>query len=171
MTVTANLVVGADGSTRMGGNSRGLSTSADRAFFLQERKSRNCIIIGGRTAEGADYEESPAPIIVLSHSLPPLLERNAQALWWNCSPTEAIERAGKDFGKEIGIEAGPKLLISFLQSRVVDVLDMSVTPIYGGEGHVDAQYLFTFFDHVEQSEIDDTIFYHCTKTQASLLTH
>lgn len=167
MSVIANLVVGADGSTRLGGDSRGLSTPADRAFFLKARRYRDCIIIGGRTAERRDYDTSPCPVIVLSRTSPSLLERNPQALWWNSSPLDAIEKARKVFGTHIGIEAGPKLLISFLQLHLVDILDLSVTPVRGGDSNIDTKFLFSFFDKVERSEIDDTIFYHCTKAENS----
>jgi riboflavin biosynthesis pyrimidine reductase len=162
MSVTANLVVGSDGSTIFNGGSRGLSTAADRAQFLAQRRNRDCIIIGGKTALTKDYDRSPCPVIVLSHSHPSLLDRNPAALWWNLSPREAISKAQIEFGSNIGVEAGQTLLLAFLKLKLIDVLDLSVTTVKGGDARLDIALLLSFFAKVERSEIAETVFYHCS---------
>jgi riboflavin biosynthesis pyrimidine reductase len=162
MSVVANLVIGFDGSTRIQGGSRGLSTSADRAQFLSQRRQRDCIIIGGKTALSDDYDISPCPVIILSRSRPTLLDRNSRAVWWDLPLIETISKAQEEFGSNIGVEAGPTLLLAFLKLQLIDTLELSVTPIGGGEGFLNSQLLMSFFENISRSEIDGTFFYHCS---------
>lgn len=162
MSVIAALVIGSDGSTRIDGGSRKLSTPIDRERFLAQRRSRACIIIGGNTAATSDYDHSPCPVIVLSHKRPSLLDRNPSAVWWNLTPPEAISNAKEKFGEEIGIEAGPTLLLEFLKLKLIDELHLSVTPIEGGEARIDLHLLLSFFSEIKKSEVNDTVFYQCS---------
>jgi len=162
MPVLAALVIGADGSTRVDGGSRKLSTAIDRERFLTQRRSRACIIIGGKTAATSDYDHSPCAVIVLSHKRPALLDRNPLALWWNLTPIDAIAKAKEEFGEKIGIEAGLSLLLEFLRLKLIDELHLSVTPFAGGEARVDLALLLGFFRAIKKTEIDDTVFYHCS---------
>lgn len=163
MPVVANLVLGADGSSRWGVDSQGISTPEDRAHFLAERRKRDCIIIGGKTAANFGYRKSPCPVIVLSRDNPALPKENPRAHWWQESPADAIARAGKEFGPNIGIEGGPTLLLAFLEDGLIDLLQLSVTPIIGGENLVDSSELLSYFQEIKKTQIGETIFYAATQ--------
>jgi riboflavin biosynthesis pyrimidine reductase len=163
MPVIANLVLGSDGSSRVGADSRALSTLADRARFLAQRHSRDCIIIGGQTARQFGYSRSPCPVIVLSRTQTDLLPENPQAFSWHIPPQEAIAKASRNFGPTIGMEGGPTLLFTFLKLGLIDLLELSVTPITGGEDRVDFQNLLSFFKEIKEERVDETIFFTCSE--------
>ena len=56
MAVFASLVVGSDGSTTKGGNSRGITSGVDRTAFLSRRRSADFLLIGGETARAEPYQ-------------------------------------------------------------------------------------------------------------------
>jgi dihydrofolate reductase len=100
---------------------------------------------------------------VLSHSRPKILEQNPLARWWNVSPLVALTRAKKEFGDAIDIEGGISLILALLEKGMIDELDLSVTPVSGGENRIDIRELTKFFAEISQSEmIGQTKFYVCT---------
>ncbi len=159
MPVTANLVLGKDGSSRLGADSRALSTPEDRAHFLAQRRTRDCIIIGRRTAANYGYENSPCPIIVLSQTTLTQTNQNPKVHWWREMPTAAIARASREFGPNIGIESGPTLLSVFLEYGLVDRLELSITSRSGGENFVDSAKLLGYFMEVTSQVVAETTFY------------
>ncbi len=159
MGVTANLLLGADGSTRLGADSRGLSTPEDRAFFLAERRKRDCIIIGGKTAANFGYQSSPCPVIVLSRTNPSVARQNQKVHWWTDPPAQAVQKAKLEFGANIGLEAGPRLLFEFLNNGLVDRLELSVTSVTGGEDKINLTQLLGYFTEIKKERIAETFFY------------
>lgn len=157
------LVMGIDGSTSLHGNSEGVTSPADRAQFLRTRRQGDVIIIGGKTALVESYRRTPLPLVVLSHSLPAVVSQNPQAHWWNLSPLAAINRAEKEFGPSIIIEGGISLIRQLLSARTITRLDLSVTPISGGENRIELNELLSHFKLVVEKSIDGTLFYSCTE--------
>lgn len=154
MTVTVTLVVGADGSTSKNGTSAGVSSAADRSAFLARRRSANCILIGGNTARTEPYHRTPVPVVVLSKSLINPLADNRLAHCWNLSPVKAIERAKTTFGPDIHVEAGASIIRDLLNANLVDVLELSITEVTGGEEVIDIAELLSHFPI--QSERSDS---------------
>ena len=163
MPVTATLVVGRDGSTTKGGRSSGVASAIDRETFLARRRGADCIIIGGNTARTEPYQRTPAPVVVLSRSMVNSLAHNRRAYWWNTSPADAIARARRLFGEEILVEAGPRLIVDCIKEGLIDVLELSVTDIEGGENICDYQSLLSAFSTVEEKTIDGTRFFTARK--------
>lgn len=163
MSVHATLVMGADGSTSFLGNSDGVTTPEDRAQFLTTRRQSDVIIIGGNTARHERYRRTPVPLVVLSRSYPEILRENPKAHWWDLSPAKAVRKAEKEFGPFIFIEAGVSMIRQLLSRGLISQLNLSVTPMSGGENRADLTELLSYFTVVEQKEKGDTIFYTCTK--------
>ncbi|MSX47714.1 MAG: hypothetical protein F2677_05410 [Actinobacteria bacterium] len=162
MATTASLVLGADGSSTKNGSSQPLSSAADRERFLRRRRDFDCLIIGGQTANSERYLQTPSPLVILSRSRPSLLEKNAQAHWWQMAPADAIARAEKEFGENIGIEAGPSIILELLALGKIDDFELSITPITGGEGLLDIQNLLKNFQEITEELVDGTQFFSCS---------
>ena len=159
MSIVATLVVGIDGSTSKESRSAGVSSAADRQVFLQRRREVDCIIIGGNTARHEPYNRTPVPLVVISRSLVNPVQGNHLALLWNCSPSEAVKKAQKQFGEKILIEGGITMINSLMDSRLIDQLELSVTPATGGDEQIDWKALLAKFAHYQSHEIDGTTFY------------
>ena len=165
MSTIATLVVGRDGSTTKDATSRNISSSADRASFLNRRRQVDVIIIGGNTARSEPYSRTPVPLIICSRSsINPVVENEKSELW-NCSPDEAIDKARKVFGENILIEGGYSMISELLDANLLDGLELSVTPETGGEGFIDWKELIARFDSYEITEDEGTFFYHAIKKQ------
>jgi len=158
MTVTVTLVVGADGSTSIDGNSAGISSSADRSSFLARRRLADCIIIGGKTARSEPYHRSPVPVVVVSRSLINPIEDNRLAHCWNLSPEDALTRAQKTFGENVNIEGGTTIIKALIAANRIDALELSITEITGGENRIDVEKLLSNFSRVEERSVDGTRF-------------
>ena len=161
--VIATLVVGRDGSTAKDGSSRGVTSTVDRARFLERRRHVDAILIGGNTARTEPYRKTPVPVVVISSSMINALADNRQAYWWNASPLEALERARRLFGPTILVEAGASIINELIELGVVDRLELSVTQISGGEDRIDIQKMLSHFTHVEKVTEDETTFYTATR--------
>ena len=163
MPVVATLVVGRDGSTTKGGRSSGVTSAIDRETFLARRRSVDCIIIGGNTARNEPYQRTPVPVVVLSRSMVNSLAHNRRAHWWNCSISDALVRAKRLFGENILIEAGPQLILESVNGDLIDVLELSVTDIDGGENVIDYHALLEKFARVDEKIVDGTHFFTAQK--------
>jgi dihydrofolate reductase len=84
---------------------------------------------------------------------------NPIAQLWNCSPSEAVDKARKLFGENVLIEGGPKMIMDLVKSGKIDQLELSLTQVTGGENIVDWQLLLSKFKRVEIKQIDSTQFY------------
>jgi len=162
MSVIATLVVGADGSTSKDSRSAGVSSAADRQVFLQRRREVDCIIIGGNTARHEPYNRTPVPLIVISRSLVNPVQGNHLAMFWNCSPVQAVDKARTLFGEKILIEGGISMINELIDLRIIDQLELSVTPAIGGDDRIDWKSLLSKFSKLSSHEIDGTKFYSAT---------
>ena len=161
--VIATLVVGSDGSTAKDGTSRGVTSSLDRARFLERRRHVDAILIGGNTARTEPYRKTPVPVVVISTSMVNALADNRQAYWWNASASEALERARRLFGPTILVEAGASIINELIASGQVDRLELSVTQVSGGEDRIDIEKMLSRFAHVESVTEGETTFYTATR--------
>ena len=159
MSVVATLVVGQDGSTSIHGRSGGVSSAKDRQTFLQRRREVDVIIVGGNTARVEPYNKTPVPLIVISRSLVNPVQGNHLALFWNCSPVDAVSKARRLFGEKILIEGGISMINELIEHKVIDQLELSVTPVTGGEHQINWQELLANFDHCSSTEVEGTVFY------------
>jgi len=160
--VVATLVVGADGSTHKNGSSRGVTSSLDRAKFLERRRHVDAILIGGNTARTEPYRKTPVPVVVISTSMINVLADNRQAYWWNADPIDALDRASRLFGPRILVEAGSSIINELIAAKRIDRLELSVTEVTGGEDRIDIQEMLSHFGSVESSTEAETIFYTAT---------
>ena len=161
--VIATLVVGSDGSTAKDGSSRGVTSTLDRARFLERRRHVDAILIGGNTARTEPYRKTPVPVVVISTSMINALADNRQAYWWNASASEALERARRLFGPTILVEAGASIINELIASGEVDRLELSVTQVSGGEDRIDIQEMLSHFARVESVTEGETTFYTATR--------
>ena len=158
MAVFASLVVGADGSTSKDGNSRGITSGADRTAFLARRRSADFLLIGGQTARTEPYHRTPVPVVVASRSMINALADNRLAHWWNLSPAAALAKGVKKFGGNVLVESGPSIIDELLSSKALDGIYLSVTSISGGENLIDISSLLAKFVEVNRQEIEGTLF-------------
>jgi riboflavin biosynthesis pyrimidine reductase len=158
MAVFASLVVGADGSTAKGGNSRGITSGVDRTAFLTRRRSADFLLIGGETARVEPYHRTPVPVVISSRSMINSLADNRLAHWWNLSPTEALVKGMKKFGENVLVESGPSLVNELLINNVLDGIYLSITSVTGGKNPIDVAALLENFTEIEREEVEGTHF-------------
>lgn len=158
MSVFASLVVGGDGSTSKGGNSRQISSGVDRTTFLERRRSADFLLIGGETARCEPYQRTPVPVVISSRSMINALSDNHLAYWWNLSPAAALAKGINKFGGNVLVESGPKILDQLLLSRSLDGIYLSITKVTDGENRIDISDLLAKFNDISSSEIEGTTF-------------
>jgi riboflavin biosynthesis pyrimidine reductase len=158
MAVFASLVVGSDGSTTKGGNSRGITSGVDRTAFLSRRRSADFLLIGGETARAEPYHRTPVPVVISSRSMINSLADNRLAHWWNLSPTAALAKGVKKFGASVLVESGPSLIDDLLLNNALDGIHLSITSVTGGENPIDIAALLANFAEIERHEVDGTQF-------------
>ena len=163
MAVFASLVVGADGSTTKGGNSRGIASGVDRTAFLTRRRSADFLLIGGQTARTEPYHRTPVPVVISSRSMISALADNRLAHWWNLSPTEALAKGILKFGGNVLVESGPTIIDELIRNKVLDGIYLSITNVKDGEGSIDIEKLLANFNEVKKSELEGTIFIEAQK--------
>jgi riboflavin biosynthesis pyrimidine reductase len=159
MSIVATLVVGSDGSTSKESRSAGVSSPQDRQVFLQRRREVDCIIVGGNTARHEPYNRTPVPLVVISRSLVNPVQGNHRALFWNCSPAQAVKKARKLFGESILIEGGISMINELIDNKLIDRLELSVTPAIGGDDIIDYKELLGRFATCQHREVEGTVFY------------
>jgi len=163
MAVFASLVVGTDGSTAKGGNSRGITSGVDRTAFLARRRSADFLLIGGETARLEPYHRTPVPVVISSRSMINSLADNRLAHWWNLSPTDALAKGMKKFGENVLVESGPSIIDELLLNKVIDGIYLSITSITGGENPIDIAALLGNFVEIDRQEVDGTQFIEARK--------
>lgn len=159
MPVIASLVVGSDGSTSKNGRSAGVSSAADHRAFLTRRRAADALLIGGNTARNEPYQKTPVPVVIISKSMINPLSNNRLAHWWNCDPIEALGRAQRLFGETIVIESGASIIEELIVAKKVDLLELSVTQVTGGDNVIDYKKLLSKFSNVVERTEEDTTFY------------
>jgi riboflavin biosynthesis pyrimidine reductase len=155
--VTANLIVGKDGSTSKSGSSTLLSTQEDRDRFNALRLKNDLILIGGNTARREPYKRTPIPLYILTHTKVRLQPKNQLAKQFSLSAKEMIAEIGNKFesGKEginLLVEAGPSLLTQMISDSLIDQLYLTVNLDLTGDNQISISDLTSSFELVE-SEI------------------
>jgi riboflavin biosynthesis pyrimidine reductase len=163
MAVIATLVVGTDGSTTKGGSSQGVSSGADRAYFLEHRRLADCILIGGNTARTEPYLRTPVPVVVISRQPSNPLASNPLVHCWNLSPVAGLDKAIETFGPRIHVEAGASIISELIAAGRIDQLELSITSVIGGEMKVDIETLLGAFTTRVEKVIDGTRFISASK--------
>lgn len=156
MSIVATIVVGADGSSTISGSSSEVTSTADRATFLQRRRLVDCIIIGGNTARNEPYSKTPVPLVVVSRQAHPNLPA---AHVWDLDPKDALTKALQEFGENILIEGGASFISYLLEQNLVDVLELSVTHATGGADIFDYEKFLSLADRVIKKIVSNTTFY------------
>ena len=156
MSIVATIVVGADGSSTINGSSTEVTSTADRATFLQRRRLVDCIIIGGNTARNEPYSKTPVPLVVVSRQAHPNLPA---AHVWDLDPKDALKKARHEFGENILIEGGASFISYLLEQNLVDVLELSVTHTSGGADIFDYKKFLSLAHSVNKKVVSDTTFY------------
>ena len=156
MSIVATIVVGADGSSTINGSSTEVTSTADRATFLQRRRLVDCIIIGGNTARNEPYSKTPVPLVVVSRQAHPNLPA---AHVWDLDPKDALTKALQEFGENILIEGGASFISYLLEQNLVDVLELSVTHATGGADIFDYERFLSLAHSVIKKIVSDTTFY------------
>jgi len=155
--VTANLIVGKDGSTSISGSSTPLSTQEDRERFQALRLKNDLILIGGNTARREPYKKTPIPLYILTHTKVRLQPKNQLAKQFSLSAKELISEIGSRFesGKEVInllVEAGPSLLTQMISDSLIDQFYLTINLELTGENQISISNLTRSFELVE-SEI------------------
>jgi riboflavin biosynthesis pyrimidine reductase len=165
--VSANLIVGVDGSTTANGSSIGLSNDEDRRRFHQLREKSDLIVIGGNTARREPYKRTPVPLYILTHSKVRLQPKNQLAKQFQLTPGQLIEDVRKNFegGKSnsvinLLVESGPKMLLEMINESLVDYLYLTVNLNEKGENPISVHELVKGFNLIS-SESKDGFEFRC----------
>lgn len=164
VVVSANLILGADGSSTANGSSIGLSNDEDRQRFHQLRGESDLILIGGNTARREPYKRTPIPLYILTHSKVKLQPKNQLAKQFQLTPKQLLEEVGSKFEStselpiKLLVEAGPKLLLEMISQSLVDYLYLTVSLNKKGENKVDIDELTKDFRLVRNEVKKDNEF-------------
>lgn len=163
MAVIASFVIGSNGASSLAGTSRALSTPADRKRFLARHHSASAFIVGKKSAALENYGATSVPIFVYSRSSAVLhfphplmqqvtVDRNLKEI------TQLIDLRIEG---NIVVEAGYGLLLPMIREGVIDILELSITPIAGDDDFVDQEELLSFFEITSDIDIDGTRLLEC----------
>ena len=84
---------------------------------------------------------------MLSRNLINPLADNRLAHCWNLAPEKAIPKAITTFGPNIHVEAGVALINQLVEANLVDIVELSITDVTGGEDIIDISELLSHFPH------------------------
>ena len=163
MAVIASFLLGANDASSLGGKSSPLSTPADRARFLARHRNAGAFIIGKQSAEIESYEKSSKPIFVFTRTMEPL--HFAHPLMQQVSVekdlAEITRRIDQRIEGDIVVEAGGQLLLAMIEAGVIDLLELTISPI-NGDGHfVAREQLLRDFTIMSDEEVDGTRLLQC----------
>lgn len=165
--VSANLIVGVDGSTTANGSSIGLSNDEDRRRFHQLRQKSDLIVIGGNTARREPYKRTPVPLYILTHSKVRLQPKNQLARQFQLTPSQLIQEVSRNFEVDknnsvinLLVESGPKMLFEMINESLVDYLYLTVNLTKKGENPISVDELIKSFNLIS-SEAKDGFEFRC----------
>ena len=164
---SANLIVGADGSTTLANSSMGLSTDEDRRRFHELRSKNDLILIGGNTARREPYKRTPIPLYILTHTKVRLQPKNQLAKQFALSPIEMINELKSSFNPEqsgpinLLVEAGPALLKQMIDEGLIDNLYLTINQEKTGDNQIVLTQLTKDFELIKRENIPpcDFLFY------------
>lgn len=163
MSVIASLVVGSNGATSLGGLSRGLSTVADRTRFLHRHRHAAAFIIGKQSALVENYGQSAVPIFIFTRSthrleLPhPMM----QQVTVDRNLREITQLIDLRITGDIVVEAGASLLGALIEAQVIDILELSISPVAGDGNFIDLDALLSQFEITDEEVVDETRLLKC----------
>lgn len=163
MTVIASLVVGSNGASSLEGRSHGLSTKADRARFLARHRSAAAFIIGKKSAAIESYSASHVPIFIFTRSterlnLPhPLM----QQVTVDRNLAEITQLIDLRIEGDIVVEAGASLLAALIDVGVIEILELSISPIAGDGDFINLAELLSTFEILSDLDVDGTRLLEC----------
>ena len=163
MTVIASLVVGANHATSKDGSSQALSTPADRERFLRRHRGASAFIIGKKSAVTENYQGTSVPIFVYSRSSTPLHFHHPlmQQITVDRDLGELTRRIDQRIEGDIVVEAGPALLMALVEEGVIELLELSISPIEGDGDFIDVKKLLEYFAVESDEEVDGTRLLSC----------
>ena len=158
MALIANLIIGADGSTSIDGNSKKLSSPSDRKRFHNLRSQVNAIVIGGETARKEPYKSTPLPLYVISRKERiPEIDGNNLASLNNAEPKVFINKLKSEIEGDILFEGGPNLLSEIID--LVDHLYITISNKTGDGQAISFDGLTRNFVMEDKEVIEDETFY------------
>jgi riboflavin biosynthesis pyrimidine reductase len=163
MSVIATLVVGCDGSTTRDGSSRGLSTPPDRRRFLITHRSAGAIVIGPQTAEADPYLAKHCPVYVLSRRDTLELPVGLTHLHTpdNSALIQAMQKIRNENPDPIVVESGAHLLTKLVNLGLIDVLQLSISPLAGDSKKIEIHQLLDSFNIIEDVDENGTRLLEC----------
>ena len=164
---SANLIVGADGSTTLANSSMGLSTDEDRRRFHELRSKNDLILIGGNTARREPYKRTPIPLYILTHTKVRLQPKNQMAKQFALNPAQMINELKSSFNSEqsgpinLLVEAGPALLKQMIDEGLIDNLYLTINQEKTGDNQIVLAQLTKDFELIKRENIPpcDFLFY------------
>lgn len=164
---SANLIVGADGSTTLANSSMGLSTDVDRRRFHELRSKNDLILIGGNTARREPYKRTPIPLYILTHTKVRLQPKNQLAKQFALNPAQMINELKSSFNSEqsgpinLLVEAGPALLKQMIDEGLIDNLYLTINQEKTGDNQIVLAQLTKGFELIKRENIPpcDFLFY------------
>ena len=164
---SANLIVGADGSTTLANSSMGLSTDEDRRRFHELRSKNDLILIGGNTARREPYKRTPIPLYILTHTKVRLQPKNQLAKQFALNPAQMINELKSSFNSEqsgpinLLVEAGPALLKQMIDEGLIDNLYLTINQEKTGDNQIVLTQLTKGFELIKRENISpcDFLFY------------
>lgn len=163
--VTANLIVGKDGSTSISGSSTPLSTQEDRERFQALRLKNDLILIGGNTARREPYKRTPIPLYILTHTKVRLQPKNQLAKQFLMPPAQLFKEISENFPPtddssaiRVLVEAGPSLLQSLIDQGLIDHLHLTTNLVKEGENRISVEKLTSSFKLISQEIIEEAKF-------------
>ena len=163
MTVIASLVVGSNGATSLNGRSRGLSTAADRTRFLERHRSAAAFIIGKKSALIESYSKSAVPIFIFTRSNEKLALPHPmmQQITVDRNLGEITQLIDLRIAGNIVVEAGVSLLQALIDVHVIEILELSISPIAGDGDFIDLAELLSKFEVTDEVEVEGTKLLKC----------
>jgi len=167
---TANLIVGADGSTTLAGSSIGLSTDEDRRRFHELRSKNDLILIGGNTARREPYKRTPIPLYILTHTKVRLQPKNQLAKQFSLDIGEIFSEISKNLPPtnstspiNLLVEAGPVLLKQMIDLSLIDHLYLTKNLEKNGENKISIENLIKPFKLITSERVGSCEFMHYQK--------
>lgn len=163
MTVIASLLIGSNGATSLGGQSSPLSTPADRARFLTRHHSAGAFIIGKQSAAIESYAQTAVPIFIFTRTLEKLelAHPMMQQITVDRDLAEITRRIDLRIDGPIVVEAGVALLTALIKEGVIDLLELSISPIAGDGNFIDIEELLSHFTIESDETVDATRLLQC----------
>jgi riboflavin biosynthesis pyrimidine reductase len=118
------------------------------------------ILIGGNTARNEPYAQTPVPLVVITRSgeIPESVRTNPNTHIWELDPISAVDKASKEFGESVLVEAGMSLIQELLVANKIDELYLTLSKISGGENVYDLSALTRDFTVESSEKIDGETF-------------